>query len=251
MQNSLSSEWFFIRQGEKIGPVSFEEMREVATLGGLNPRLDLAWTEGMADWKPAGEISGLFERNIATPEEASAAMADPSGASAAGIVLDKDSGWPGAGRGAFLFFVLVFPILWAAGLHFGLPLLKPHAAEEHFRWIALLAPFFPIIPMIGTTLSRFRNLGMSRWWFFGKFVPLLNLWVEYRLTACPPGYPWHKKMDGIGWLLAVLYWALVICTLAVLGLALAIFSGSLGDPELQQKLREIIKPLADAAANAR
>ena len=55
--------WFYSREGEKCGPVSFADLRIKAQEAGLNPRLDLAWTKGMAEWKPAGEIAGLFERN--------------------------------------------------------------------------------------------------------------------------------------------------------------------------------------------
>jgi len=52
--------WYYSSNGERQGPVSFEELKVLARRGALDPVKDLAWTEGMQDWKPSGQVSGLF-----------------------------------------------------------------------------------------------------------------------------------------------------------------------------------------------
>ena len=61
--------WYYSNKGERQGPVSFEELRTLAASGTLDPHADLAWTEGMNDWKPCGQVPGLFAGNsMATAE---------------------------------------------------------------------------------------------------------------------------------------------------------------------------------------
>ncbi len=51
--------WYFARGGVRTGPVPKEELDRQARTGGLIPS-DLVWTEGMAEWQPAGSVPGLF-----------------------------------------------------------------------------------------------------------------------------------------------------------------------------------------------
>lgn len=53
--------WYYSANGERQGPVSYEELKSLSRSGRLHPDTDLAWTEGMSDWKPSGQISGLFQ----------------------------------------------------------------------------------------------------------------------------------------------------------------------------------------------
>lgn len=47
--------WHYALNGEQIGPVPLTEVRRLLTTGELDPS-DLVWTQGMAAWKPAGEL---------------------------------------------------------------------------------------------------------------------------------------------------------------------------------------------------
>ena len=67
------NEWFYAKGGQQSGPVSFEQLRDLARSGGLDPEKDMAWTSGMKDWQPVGRIDGLF----AAAQE-SAPPADPA-----------------------------------------------------------------------------------------------------------------------------------------------------------------------------
>ena len=56
----MASEWFYAREGKKNGPFSSMQLRAMAQSGQLL-RTDLIWKNGMAEWRPAGASSQLFE----------------------------------------------------------------------------------------------------------------------------------------------------------------------------------------------
>ena len=55
----MADQWYYAHGGERLGPVSQEQLRELASSGQLQAS-DLVWQEGMADWTPAGEVGGLL-----------------------------------------------------------------------------------------------------------------------------------------------------------------------------------------------
>lgn len=67
------NEWFYAKNGQQVGPVTMEQLRELARSGGLDPK-DLVWTSSMKDWTPAGQVEGLF----GSPTSVAAPAADPS-----------------------------------------------------------------------------------------------------------------------------------------------------------------------------
>jgi hypothetical protein len=197
-----------------MGPVNFSELRAAA----LDPRLDMVWNQGMEDWKPAGEIEGLFEkRSPQEPQESLAPAVSLGAPEKTGSMLDgmaMESDWPGARRRSFLIATLLFPLLWNSMFVVGSRLLIGQLGPEIMTSIGLVAAFLPLVVGIYFSLMRLVNLGMSRWWLLGLFVPLLNLWVAYRCFACPAGYAYHKKLDGAGIGLAILYWLLLALIVA-------------------------------------
>jgi hypothetical protein len=52
--------WYYTKNGERLGPVSFEEMKTIARSGQLDVNRDLAWMEGMQEWNPLSAIPGLL-----------------------------------------------------------------------------------------------------------------------------------------------------------------------------------------------
>ena len=53
------SNWFWVENGERRGPVSPDDF--VAMVGAAQIRPDsMVWQEGLADWVPASSIPGLF-----------------------------------------------------------------------------------------------------------------------------------------------------------------------------------------------
>lgn len=237
--------WFYTCEGERIGPVTLADLRVKAQEAALNPRLDMVWTQGMETWKPAGEIEGLFERrSFPEPQESLALAADPysppKGESTEGKMA-KEGGWPGSKRRVFLFFLFIFPAVWGFLASFAAPMMRQQFGEELMKIIPIGLMVVPGLVIIYVTLNRLVNLGMSRWWFLGQLIPFLNFWVGYRCFACPGGYAFHKKLDGIGIFLAIIYWLALAINVVVIVLLVAMLLGHVGTPEMQRQLHESLE----------
>lgn len=214
-----ADEWWVSREGQRIGPVSFEQMVEAAKAGRLEPRTDLVYGGQLEDWVAAGEIEGLFERKKPKKEEPASDHGAPDDSLADSGSYDFGDrpakiDQPGATRLGYILGMLFLPGVVAAGLLFVVPQVGAMLPES-------LAPFAPVlfllVPLIAImiTVKRFQNLAMSGAWVLGLLVPLLNLWLNYRLFAAPPGYGFTGKLDGIGKFLAVIYWLFVIASLVL------------------------------------
>jgi uncharacterized membrane protein YhaH (DUF805 family) len=245
MKQGADDAWFYTRGGERIGPVSLSELRIKAGEGALHPRLDMAWTQGMDEWKPAGDIDGLFERKTVVEEVAAApATPDPYQPPAhqeAAALLAQDGNWPGARRRTFYLMTLVFPFVWnfccaALGGFFA-----ERAGPELIGVLMVVAMILPVILSIYVGVQRLANTGMSRWWYLGNLVPILNFWVGYRMFVCPAGYAYHKKLDTIGVVLAVIYWLLIALWLLAMIAIVAVFFGLAGNPEIRQQFNDALQ----------
>jgi TM2 domain-containing membrane protein YozV len=52
------NDWFFVRNGERHGPVSLAKLQQLAKTGWLTPE-DVVWHESLPSWTPAGQVPGL------------------------------------------------------------------------------------------------------------------------------------------------------------------------------------------------
>ena len=258
MNRSARDVWFFSRDGQQSGPLTYRDLKEKADEGVLRPRTDLIWKEGMAEWRPIGEIEGLFERQplvkpepAAEPYKGGAVAQDP--AQPGGSTADPGL-WPGVRRRLFLPGVFLFPTLWVFGLGFVPGLVGARLDPALMEKILLAANLVPLLVVFYLVVQRFANLGMSRWWFLGGVIPFLNIWLKYRLISCPAGYAVHKKMDGPGIFLAILYWSLVSLVVVAFVVVALTMAGSLGSPEQQEQLKKIFEQwnaeMRSAAAGA-
>src|SRR5262245_9511427 len=55
----MTAEWYYTTNKQQMGPVSWDELRELADVGILKPH-DMVWSEGMDEWVKAINQSGLF-----------------------------------------------------------------------------------------------------------------------------------------------------------------------------------------------
>ena len=243
--------WFYTREGEKIGPVTFSELKIKAAEGELNPRLDMAWTPGMEAWQPSGEIEDLFEkRTAAEPQNLFGPPTDPYKPpkhGSAAEAMGKQGGWPGARRRSYLLVLFFFPSLWLKGFEILSPILKSQFGPQIMDFAAPGLLLIPAVVVIIFSLNRLANLGMSRWWFLGNFVPILGFWVGYRCFACPGGYAYHKKLDGAGIFLAIVYWLLLAIGLVAVALVIAVLLGAFGSPEIKDQILEAIRQGANGS----
>ena len=231
--------WFHTREGERIGPVSYADLRIKARDSGLDPRLAVVWTRGMSGWKPSGEVAGLFDR--VDPVNTRRTLPVPSERELVEEQGANQNVWPGARRRSYLFVTFLLPFLISFVTGLAMPFLTLRFGEETTGRIALGMLILPIPFMIYYAFLRLVNLEMSRWWMIGYLIPPLNLWVGYRCVACPAGYVSHRKMDSIGILLAVIYWLVALLALLAIVAGVAVMTGVMGSSELQQQFQDVLR----------
>lgn len=251
--NSSSAEWHYTAGEGQAGPVSFEELKAKAAFGELHPRNDMAWCSDMDEWKPAGEIAGLFERKTTDHPPKDEAMAATSLEEKIGELSDGPKQpfaevdlFPGAGRRWYLFMVYLFPLLWMVIAILFASFAGQHLAPSFQKLFLLVGIIVPTWAIIDASLSRLTNLGMSKLWFFGYFVPILNLWVSYRSFVCPTGYAKTKKMDAPGWFLAIVFWLGTLGTITSTALLPATMSELLKQPEIKELFEDFKKEVEKA-----
>jgi TM2 domain-containing membrane protein YozV len=77
----VTQEWYYSVDGSQQGPVTAAELKKLATDGKIKAE-DLVWKDGMAEWKAANTIKGLFGAGTASggtvvPKADSKAVAKP------------------------------------------------------------------------------------------------------------------------------------------------------------------------------
>lgn len=55
----MADQWYVGRNGQKAGPYTTEQVRQMAAAGQLVPN-DLLWKQGLANWVPLTEVKGLL-----------------------------------------------------------------------------------------------------------------------------------------------------------------------------------------------
>lgn len=61
----MANQWFYTADEERKGPVSADDLKQLAEAGKLSPS-DFVWKEGMDDWRPASQVKGLFADGTVT-----------------------------------------------------------------------------------------------------------------------------------------------------------------------------------------
>lgn len=243
-------QWFYSTQGERFGPVGFDYLLELSQSGKLDPRNDLVWSTSLSDWEPAGEIEGLFERRaMASRYEDSLAGTEAlsqTGEYVSPVIVPKGH-QGGTGRIGYFMGTMVLPSLILAGWGFAIGFMKPYVPMPYQNYLPLVAPPLVALLALVSQVKRFQNLGMSGWWVLGLLVPFLNLWLLYRSIACPAGYAGVKRLDGIGKVLAFLYWASI---LASVGLVIAALAGSFGVMKDSGMLDDLLKQFKELRSAA-
>jgi hypothetical protein len=62
----MATDWYYTNNGSKRGPVAATELKALAGAGKLLPT-DPVWKNGMAAWRPAGKVQGLFPPPLPAP----------------------------------------------------------------------------------------------------------------------------------------------------------------------------------------
>lgn len=211
--------WYYTFEGDRLGPVTFDELKVMAQAGSLDPRLDMAWNTGMDKWVQAGLVDGLFQRvssapvydgKVAPPLPPSRSQSSKSMKAPNGIIQEAE--FPGLNRMWFIGLMLIFPFVWYYLLQAGYPFLVRVFGQKMIDGMLPFASYVTIAVMVLMVFKRLSNLGMSRIWVVGMITPFLNFWLAYRCLACPAGYGYGRKMDYPGYAVAAVYWLIILST---------------------------------------
>jgi hypothetical protein len=55
----MAEQWYYTENGQQQGPVSEEQLKELASSGRLKPS-EMVWKQGMAQWTKVGQVPGLL-----------------------------------------------------------------------------------------------------------------------------------------------------------------------------------------------
>ena len=200
--------WFYAANGQQQGPFGDAHLRDLITNGTV--RADtLVWTEGMAGWQKAAEVSGLLASAGGAPVLPMGGAPPMMGVGgASGYVLSLDMGiWDFTWRTLAFFigsiFIIPFPwlLVWYVG------------------WLTscVQVPGRPNLSFTGsaTTVAA---------WFFGS----IGVAIVVAILAYLIGIDWLNNVFGLVYI--VLYWLFLqwfIANLASNGQPLGLsFSGS-------------------------
>ncbi|MEI8229456.1 MAG: DUF4339 domain-containing protein [Planctomycetota bacterium] len=59
MSSQPQQQWYYSRDGKRVGPLSASDLKKAADNGHLT-RADLVWKEGLSEWVQATRVKGLF-----------------------------------------------------------------------------------------------------------------------------------------------------------------------------------------------
>lgn len=220
------NQWFYVKGGQQAGPISAPQVMEKVRSGEFKIAETLVWREGLANWKPIAESGVLAEAGgalVAVPaaggyqksEANNPYVVSEHGRTALSMESSSASAYPGWGRlkyfllnlaGNLVIGIVLAVLLGIAG---AMAARTPDSAEPTtaILIIGVLVSYAGIIAWgFFTGVQRVRNLGMSGWAVLWSLVPFMNIWIAWRMIACPEGYEQHRSLDTAG---KVITWVMV------------------------------------------
>jgi uncharacterized membrane protein len=177
----MSNYWYLYQNQQQSGPYSWEQLHHYASTGAIN-RMDLVWSEGMAEWARADQIPRLFPPAAPNPPSAAppplgqpAAQAYSSSYNASHLAGQKSSTGMEPNVAALLSYILG----WLTGLIFFLiekdnKFVKFHAMQSivFFGGLTLLQILLGIFTsVIWSVLWR----GVGTWAAWSTVTGLLGI----------------------------------------------------------------------------
>lgn len=146
----MAAEWFYAKDGRQLGPITWEQLYELAITGSVLPT-DLVWRQGMPQWSQARTIPGLIAPAMASAG-APAVVASPmqyTSAPAAGAYSPLSYATPMPVRPGTPKVVGILGIVYAS--------------------LGLLVGLFALI---NAASSEVRQMGVQPWNFFSAAISL-------------------------------------------------------------------------------
>lgn len=203
------SEWYFSKNGQQEGPVTQQQIEALVRAGQLDPAVTHVWHEGLANWQTFEE-SGLIVETAAipSPRVAPSAGGSPYLAPREPIYstvrqgYEVEAQYPGYGRLRFFLTLMAVTVVLYAIMFIAIFAAFSGGAEGGAGAAISVTVILLMLGMVAGSLYIYRqrviNLGMSGWAVLWTFVPFLNIWIGWRMIACPAGYEHHRTLDTAG-----------------------------------------------------
>ena len=195
-------QWNYAKSGKSLGPVSGEQLKQLADSGQLVPT-DLVWTDGMSAWAAASNVPGLF--GAATPP----AFQQPS------ALLALDDVQPLWNPNAAANWSILFSPIFGAYIHAKNweRLGQPDKAASSMNWVVGCSILWGLnlIVILATVNSKDGDKGFGNcatfvallWWYFGSAKHQTKVMKEKFPSWDFPRRSWGKPLAiGSVWLVA-------------------------------------------------
>jgi hypothetical protein len=189
----MAANWHYANGGEKHGPITASQLKELATTGKLSPD-DLVWREDMKEWRKASTVKGLF------PEDHATTLSVSPPQSSRVESTQQQSIWEQP-----VVITLLFIIFWPAGAYLlwkklngksGTPVTVPSIPK---KWLfigggsmAALMVFGTILIVMQTSASRKEIAEAARLWEQGKHNEAVAIYQSV-ITSRGPFIPSDQK----------------------------------------------------------
>ena len=196
-------EWYFTKDGQQEGPVTPEQIQALVQAGQIDPATTHVWREGLEDWKTLGDSGLLSVSASSVPQVPPALAKNPYLASEQ---IAQATGhpmiYPGFGRLMYFLMNLVITVVFYAILFVVMFAAWGTSGSDATGAVIGIGFFVTGLVMVIASLiiayRRVKNLGMSGWALLWSLVPFMNIWIGWRMIACPAGYENHRTLDTPG-----------------------------------------------------
>ena len=247
---SNTSQWHYTdKAGQQLGPISTDELIQLIASKSV-PTSAMAWKDGMAGWKPVSQIKelqtspgsipvapnspqpapkptavaqALNPANALAPrptaqQQPAASMTPVDPYETPSVPTDEEfyaslptTSYPGIGRLAYFLLSIVVAIITQV-------ITSTLGGEQIEPTTSIMVTGGSFVASMLLAFSRLKNIGMSRWWFLGNFVPILNFFVSVWIMSRQEGWVETQELDTPGKIIAWIMWLLIIfAILAVIG----------------------------------
>lgn len=214
------NEWYFAKDGQQEGPVTEQQIIALVSAGALDPASALVWREGLSDWKFLAESGILPATGAVGPVTAMTTAENPylvterTRNSLSETPREVNAEYPGYGRLRYFLSTIVITVVFY-GILFALVFasLSGNGSGGGSAAGMLLIVLLMIVSSVYIGLQRLKNLGMSGWAILWALVPFMNIWIAWRMMACPAGYEDHRTMDTAAKVITGLWVGLLVLSI--------------------------------------
>lgn len=226
------NQWYFVKEGKQEGPVTAPQLASLVKAGVVDASDVMVWREGLPEWQSwqasgiQQEITLLPPPSLSQPAPTPAVTINPysvserAQSSFGADLAYMGPGYSGYGRLRYFLTIMAVTIVFYAvviGITFGIMSASKSPGTGTFVGMGLTTLVLMALFMAASfyaAAQRARNLGMSGWTVLWSLVPIMNIWIGWRLIACPEGYEDHRTLDVPGKVITGLWIGMMVLAVA-------------------------------------